>query len=320
MYQRAWENEIREVAVHVIDVEDCEPKSTKVTGTRGPYYRRVRPKGEQSDDIEKSLSVLEGKAATPLRQLIAGQPLEPERKGIVAQLLAGQIVRGPAFFEQREELIRPTFEAAEAKDFRPQGLASVDGDLNVARQKAIDAELNPTTQLVTMLAYARKIASVLGLMRWQLLRFDEPLLAYSDHPVVLWPLNLESSLPFKRQGLGPLETQEIRVPIAPDVAILMNWLDLNDVAEVRLPASAAGELNAFTISQAEREWMHKLGREPVVAEGIFRPLSRLIDVAYDRLAALRSARHQLAAQFVKQVRGRQFVNDVDVLVEIENSI
>jgi len=316
MYQKAWEAKGRRVAVHVDDAEACEVKSTKLVGTRGPYYRRIRPQGEQSDDTEDSLSRIESKASFSLRQLVAGQPLELERKGIVAQLLAVQIVRGPAFFQQREEIIRPPLEAAMADNFKPQGLASVGGDVNVARRKAIAAELDPTTRFLTMLAYARKIASVLGLMRWQILRFDAPVLAYSDHPVVLWPLEIEASQPLQRQSLGPVETLEIRVPIAPDAAILMNWLDLSDAVGIQMPASAAAELNAFTISQAEKEWMHQPGSEPEVGKGVFKPLSRLIDSSYGKQTVVGSTRHALAAQFFKRVQGRKFVNDVEVLVEM----
>lgn len=320
VYQRAWEDGLREVAVHRKGTAGCESKSTKLAGTRGPFYRRTRPSGEEIDDIEKSLSVIEGKAATPLRELIAGAPMEAERKGIVAQFLAAQMVRGPAFFAQREELIRPVFEGAEAEDFRPGRLASVDGDLQAAHQKAIGQELGTTKKFVTMLVYARKIASVLGLMRWQILRFDGPLLAYSDHPVVLWPLLVPASAPFPQPILGPLKTLEVRVPMAPDVAILMNWLDRDDEVAVAMPAGAAAELNAFTISQAEAEWMHKIGPEPPVGTGSFRPLTRLIDPAYGEQTVAGSRRYALGNRFVKKVRERKFVNEVEVLVELGRAL
>lgn len=317
MYQRAWEVEGRKVAVHA-GGEGCDQRSTKNVGTRGPYYRRTRPTGESIDDVEKSLSVIEDKAAPPLRALIAGQDLEAERKGIVAQLLAVQMMRGPAFFEQREELIRPMLEVLSEDGFQAEGLAALGGDVVLARQRAIATYLDPTQSFITMLTYAVKIASVLGLMRWQVLRFDGPLLAYSDHPVVLWPLTLPESEPFSRQGLGPLETLEIRVPIAPDAAILMNWLDISDDVGVHMPASAAVELNAFSVSQAESEWMHKVGSEPEIGTGVFKPLSRLIEPSYDKGFVRRSARHARAAQFLRRAREKRFVNEVEVLVEIDD--
>ena len=46
----------------------------------------------------------------------------------------------------------------------------------------------------------------------------------------------------------------------------MNWVDLPD-AECELETDAAAELNAFTVSQADAEWMHAPGSEPPVATG-----------------------------------------------------
>jgi len=57
MYQKAWEREEdRHVAVHEAGPPDCELKSTKLAGARGPYYRRTRPRhGTATDDIEARL-------------------------------------------------------------------------------------------------------------------------------------------------------------------------------------------------------------------------------------------------------------------------
>lgn len=86
-----------------------------------------------------------------------------------------------------------------------------------------------------------------------------------------------------------------------------------------MPLTAAGELNAFTVAQAEREWMHQIGQEPEILKGIFRPLTRLIDPSYSKSTVTASLRHSLAAKFVKEIQGRKFANEVEVLVEIENS-
>jgi hypothetical protein len=315
-YQRAWEIEGRRVAVHSIETEGCALKTTRRVATRGPFYRRWRPGGDQIDDVEKSLNYIETKATRPLRALIEGQPLDAERKGIVAQFFAAQIFRGPAFFRQREETLRPALEGLGPEQLQPRALAVAGGDVALVREQAIAAYLDPTQQFVTMLTYAVKVASVLGLMRWQLLRFEEPLLAYSDHPVVLWPLGVPESVPFEQQGLGALQTLEIRVPIAPDVAILMNWLDRSDQVDLQLPAPAAAELNAFTVGQADSEWMHMPGSEPPVAEGMLKPLSRLIDPGYGRETVIGSARHARARHFLEAARDRRFVNEVEVLLDL----
>ena len=316
MYQRAWEGEERQVAVHRAGSPECEECSTKRAGTRGPYYRRTRPQGTETDDFEASLAGIEGRAARLLRELIVGEPITVARKGAVAQLLAAQMMRGPAFFKAHGELMEQTLEGMGPNNFRRRYLASVDGDLERARDRVRLAYGNQTNRLTTMLSYSMKVASALAQMRWHVLCFDRPLLAYSDQPVVLWPMNVEMTKPFPSPHLGPLTMLEIRAPIAPDVAVLMNWIDLSDVVGVEMGPQAATELNAFTIGQADQEWMHRPGAEPEVPDGIFSPLSRLIDPTYDRAVAERSVRRAHAKETLGRVQGRTWVHDVNVIVDV----
>lgn len=317
MYQRAWEVEGRQVAVHELGRSVCEVKSSKVVGARGPYYRRTRPRhGTQTDDIEASLAHVENKATPALRQIIAGEPLTVERKGALAQLFGLQMMRGPAFFAKHEEIQRSVLEGAKTSDLKPRHLAAVGGDVDLARRQVIEVLLSPTSRFMAMLSYAVKVAGILSLMRWQVVRFDSPVLAYSDHPVVLWPMNVERTRPFSRQRLGPLTMLEIRVPIAPDAAILMNWIDRSDEVGVPMKCRAAAELNAFTIAQAQGEWMHRPGTEPEMVDDVFSPLSRLIDPAYDRAAAERSVRRAHAQKFHERSKKRKWVNEFDVVVDV----
>ena len=315
MYQRAWAAG-GQVAVHVDLAAACIPMSTRKAGTRSRYYQRTRPSGEKINDIEASLAYVEDKATAPLSDLIGGKPITVERKGGVAQLLGLQMLRGPAFFEQREELLAPMLEELRPTDFKPRAVAAAGGDVAAVRRQLTRAYLDPTQRFMTMLTTGVKMATVLSHMRWQILRFDEPLLAYSDHPMVLWPMDVERTAPFARQGLAPLGALEIRVPIAPDAAILMTWVDRSDETHAPLGPLAAGELNAFTVGQADRQWMHTLGSEPPVPTGVFAPASRLVEASYDRNAALRSARRATAARFIDRVKDRRHVDDVEVIVDL----
>lgn len=226
------------------------------------------------------------------------------------------MMRGPAFFAKHEEIHRSVLEGAQASDLKPRHLAAVGGDVDLAQRQVIEVLLSPTNRFMTMLSYSIKVAGILSLMRWHVVRFDGPLLAYSDHPVVLWPMNVERTQPFSRQGLGPLTMLEIRVPIAPDAAVLMNWIDRDDEVGMPMKRWAAAELNAFTVAQAEKEWMHQPGSEPEIADDVFSPLSRLIDPTYDRAVAEQSARRAHAEAFNKRSRARKWVNEIDVIVEI----
>jgi len=274
MYQKAFAVDGK-VAVHADG--ECLLKSTRVAGTRPAYYRRDRPDGQPIDDVEASLSVIEDKAARPLQDLVAGEPITAERKGILAQFLAVQMLRGPAFFEQRERLLAPMIEALEAEHFTPEGLAAAGGDVEVARKNAMDKYMDATQALLSMLTRSRKLASLLGLMRWNTLRFDRPALAYSDHPVVMWPMDAARMQPLAGQQFGPVSALEVRVPLAPTVALLMDWVDRTDQDAISLDLTTAAELNAFTVAQADHEWMHRPGAEPELATGPLEPLSRLIE-------------------------------------------
>lgn len=320
MYQKAWEVEGRQVAVHRVGTPTCGLTSTKVAGARGPYYRRTRPQGTEIDDIEASLAYVENKATPALREIVAGEPFTVQRKGALAQLFGLQMLRGPTFFAKHEEINRSVLEGATERDLKPRHLAAVGGDVELARQQVIDALTGSTSRFMAMLSYGAKVAGILSLMRWQVLRFDGPLLAYSDHPVVLWPMNVERTRAFRRQGLGPLTMLEIRVPIAPDAAILMNWIDRSDGVGILMKRRAARELNAFTVGQADREWMHKVGEEPEIPDDVFSPLSRLVDFSYDRAAAEGSLRRAHASNFQQRASKRQWVNDLDVIVEIGSQL
>jgi hypothetical protein len=315
MYQQPWAVD-GQVAVHIDRQKACIETSTRNAGTRSWYYRRTRPSSEKVDDIEASLAYVEDKATQPLRELIAGESITYERKGGVAQLLALQMLRGPAFFAAREEFLISQIGQLDAASFKPRALAKAGGDVAKLRQDLLDASLGSTARLNAMLLRTMKMASPLALMRWQILRFDSPVLAYSDHPVVVWPMSLQRARPFARQGFAPLDALEIRVPIAPHAAVLMTWMDLSDEQNVPLGWRAAAELNAFTISQSDRQWMHRPGSEPPVAKGELAPISRLHKPVYDRYAALRSARRARAIQFVERVMHRRFVRDVEVLIDM----
>jgi Protein of unknown function (DUF4238) len=317
MFQRAWETEDRKVAVHEVGSNECTPRSTKKAGTRTAYYRRRRHNGDEIDDIEACLQVVEDKSTKPLRDLISGAAITPEYKAAVAQFLAVQTLRGPAFFKQRADLIEPLLRQLEPKDLKPGVLAAHGGDIERVRARVVQAHFDPTRRYFTMLTKAVKLASIYGLMRWQIITFDEDVLAYSDHPVVLWPGEDDQiAAPPRDQGFGPLAAREVRIPLAPDVALLMNWVDVSDRTGVRLKSEFAGELNAFTVAQADAEWMHKVGSEPTIATGPFEPLSRKTDSRYDGAAMLRSTRRATAAAFMRHQRHRTHVQDVQVVVEI----
>jgi hypothetical protein len=313
MYQDAWAID-GQVAVHVDGAKQPVLMPTNKAGTRSRYYRRIRPNGEAIDDIEASLSVLEDKAKPALADLRAGAALTHETKGGLAQFFAVQMVRGPGFFDQRGRLIKDMLDEAGEEAFKPEGLARA-GSLEAARARTVELYADATVRLRTMLAYGIKIGTVLAHMRWQVLRFDTPLVAYSDQPVVLWPWLIPATLPFERPNLGPLTALEIRVPLAPDAALLMTWADRSDQVDVPVAPLAAAELNAFTIGQADRQWMHTPGQEPPIADGPLLPVVRLVEPAYTAEVAMRSVARARAERWVARNQHRQWVDGIEVLLD-----
>jgi len=303
-----------QVAVHIDGAPACVIMNIRDAGTRPRFYRRTRPDGTEIDDIEASLSYIEDAIRPVFDELIAGAPLDQAKKGVLAQFLGVQMVRGPAFFDERTNLLTPLLSGLSEQDLTPRALREAGGNVDVARRRVTDAYLHSTQQLTTMLTTATKMASVIGSMRWQLLQFDGPVLAFSDHPVVVWPWDAWTILvPFAAPQLGPLGSFEVRAPLAPDLAVLMTWVDEPDRAgRVRAREEAAEEINAFVVAQADRQWMHRIGAKPPIGQGPFKPLARIFETGYSRRTVEHSARRQFASRYLLRVRGKKFVSEIEM--------
>lgn len=312
-YQKAWVLEGR-VTVQKVGATDGAGRLRPIAkvAVRERPYRRVRPNGEEIDDVEASLNVIEGKATEPLRTLNAGGSLTKERKSVLAQFFGIQIVRTSVFQANRTAIVE-FIRQIPADAMKPELLAEAGESVDRARELLVEKYTSSTEAMMAMLQYGAKLGGVLGQMRWQLIHFKKPRLVYSDHPVVLWPLGLPESPPFPRQHSGPLRTLEIRVPLGPSVGLLMNWIDQLDDAGMEGTPTVAAEFNAFTVAQAETEWAHRPGRKPLIPWRSFEPLSRLIDPDYRREGVIGSVRFRKAAKFVAEASGRKFVNRLPVL-------
>jgi Protein of unknown function (DUF4238) len=312
VFQKPWVVDGR-VKVHEVGVDrPCRLRPLSKAGTRPAPYRRERPSGEQIDDVEASLNFVEDKAAAPLRDLNEGAPLTKERKGALAQFVGVQLVRGEAFFAERDRVGEILLDIPDGA-LKPRLLAEAGGDPDRARALLVEKYSTSAEALMTMLRYGGKLGGILGSMRWQVIRFQKPRLVYSDHPVVVWPLGVPETQPFKSQKSGPHQTLEVRVPLGPAVGLLMNWIDQEDDDSMEATPTIAAEFNAFTVAQAEKEWMHRPGREPTIPWRSFSPLSRLIQTGYGRDYVLRTRRFAAAKQFAASVSHRKFAKEIQVI-------
>lgn len=309
MFQAAWAVGDR-VTVHVLDRSGREsavvPMPIARAGTRSRYYRRERPDGSYIDDTEASLAYLEDRATPALRRtLLATAAVPSEDKGGLAQFVGAQMVRGPRFFEQRTALIEPFISEAPQERFTASAVRAAGGDIERVRTQVREAYAGSTQAHMTMLAAAVKLGMVLANMRWELLTFSEPLLAYSDHPVVVWPGLSSVASPQSRQTLGPLDAFEILMPLGPELLLVASWIDQPDPGPDRAEPAIAAQANAFVVAQAERQWMHRPDAACPIASGPFAPITSQRTPGYDARKVHASVRRAFARRELAGNRHRQ---------------
>jgi hypothetical protein len=144
-------------------------------------------------------------------------------------------------------------------------------------------------------------------MHWSLVDFASPLVATSDHPVVVWPSHARPQRPQASANEGVLNALEVRVPVSPTAALLMTWLDEKDAATPRLRGARrhASNLNAFTVANMDREWFHLPGTTPPVAAGArLLPLSPELIAGYDARVVNSSQRRATVAEWLESTGGQ----------------
>jgi hypothetical protein len=305
-----------QVMVHLVDGDKALLMRVENAGTRSRAYRRTRPDGTQIDDVEASLAHVEAIAGPALRRVTEDATLDDEGKAILSQLVALQMLRGPVFSETTRAIAADAItEHLTAERTPATALAHVGGDLDVLHQRAADQLFE--RRFARMLAGAQKLSTIVGYMRWHILRFEKPVLAYSDQPVVLWPLGtLVIDARPTQPRLGAIGALEIRLPISPHHLLLLSWEDARDQLHgVPAPRVLAAETNALVIAQADKQWMHQPQCEPPIAKHLLRPAASSIEPSYDAAAANQSWRRAQAQRFYARVEGRAFVNDIQIVTE-----
>jgi hypothetical protein len=273
-------------------------------GTRRRFYERTRPGlGTKINDVEWSLGQGEAAATPLLRSFNERWPLTTEEKVQLAELFAYQLLRGPrwkAEYEERSQRFLDEY------DRQPGGQLPA---ASVEEQNAV--LLSDSYRLVMMFSTALTATSVFASMHWTLVEFSTPLIATSDHPVVLWP-GAESHAPQAIQvtQAGVMECIEIRLPLSPTRGVLMTWADKadDDDPRVRGTRDHAANFNAFTVATSDRQWFHLPGPTPPRASGKLLPLSTQLVSGYTPAAAAASQRRQCAAEIVTKKVGRDLAD------------
>jgi hypothetical protein len=189
-YLKQWARDER-IGVRFVGTSTSKTIGLDSAAVRKRFYRRTRSDGSPIDDVEWSLSTNETAAAPLLSALREQWPLDLQAKSVLAGFFGLLLVRGPHWRNWHEDFTKQ-FVAEQQTAVQP----ALSDAPTVGVQSVLDGSsaeelkhhlLSDTQRLVRMLSLARKIAGVVGSMHWALVEFHSPLVATSDHPVVVWP-------------------------------------------------------------------------------------------------------------------------------------
>jgi hypothetical protein len=290
------------------------PISIDNAAVRTRFYRRIRPDGTPIYDIEWSLSQLESVIAPMMKNFQSEWPFtDREVKGAFAEFFAFQFVRGPRWKAWHESMARETIDwyRRDPEPVMHNGLwiATTHKQINETETRL----LSETEWLTRMMVIANRLITTFGSMCWSLVEFDSPMLAISDHPVVAWPLGEPRRRPAPTpDGLGVMNFLEVRVPITPRLGLLMTWQDLADqVDPIRGSDDVAANFNAFTIANADRQWMQMPEAETPVASGYLDPLASELIAGYGPEELERCAVRRQVRQLLEEKQGEDIHEAVD---------
>jgi hypothetical protein len=157
-----------------------------------------------------------------------------------------------------------------------------------------------------MLDLGMRVGSILGCMHWSLVEFATPVIATSDHPVDVWPMDATVRAPAGSSNEGALNAFEVRVPLTPTSVLLMTWLDENDATNPRLRGATgqAENVNTFTVANADRQWFHLPETNPPVGSGPLEPLSPELISGYNVRTARGSERRTTVSNWLESTSGQ----------------
>jgi len=291
------------------------PVSIDDAAVRNTFYRRRRPNGTPIDDVEWSLSQMEGALAPLIQDLGANWPPRLETvKAPLSEFFAFQFVRGPRWKKWREEKLRGWLEELRRN---PEPIRLPSGLLLAVTQKRInemeDHALSETEWLTRMMVISGSLLAIFLAMTWHLVEFDEPCLAISDHPVVSWPRAGGARLPQPNlEDLGALNFLEVRAPVSPNLALLMTWSPPPDGDKPIVGTEdIAANMNAFTIANADRQWMSMPGSDVPLADGLLDPISPALIPGYGPAQAEGSQMRERVGESVQKRLGAALPDVID---------
>lgn len=262
--------------------------------------------------IETQLSRLESEATPFLRDPSTNWPVTGDLRIAVASFIALHVARSPAFRASYDESI----------DERVASVSRTNPAAERAHREAATVLRSDKERGLLALEYTTSIGALLASMHWSLVHFDGPVLALSDQPVSIIPCGVEDRSIALRvvPSSGLVDTLEIRVPVAPDRALILTWQEGPESAIEHFGTYAhLTSLNASTIAQADAQWFrHPHGTavrlRPPMLEPVMDPISATILAGYDSRASRASKARLDAAETARQIADSRQIGGVVRLI------
>jgi hypothetical protein len=267
---------------------------------RSGFYRERRADGAVSDWLDPAMGKLEAKALPLLPELDERWPLPGSDRAIVAEYVALQYVRSPAWRTWHDERALPNARRAFQERHGDELTERVEPIVTSDRERHM-----------SMIRQTATIGTAVINMHWTLLRCGAPRLATSDHPLVPIPAMAVRETPAAITSSGFMNTIELRLAVSPKLLLLMTWLDDYDQELLtRLSFDQVQNHNSVVTAQAEHQWFHHPDYPPRVIEKDFPALS--LDLyskhRYDGISSRRRhATQQLVDDMVEAPEPRQLV-------------
>ncbi len=244
------------VTTHFVDDEQMPPKdlpATHVGKRKSIYLTEPDADGIRGRELEDHFGEIETKALPLLKSLDERWPIDStDERGKIAEYLAIQLLRTPAWLHTLDRNSRASADAYQAPKWVPDHIVAAARKDAPLRRNQFDAAMGLKALIGTMFAS----------MRWTLLRTSSPLIASSDQPLVAVPFDPETPTgPVLRSGIKSIE--EVRLPISCERVLLLDWYDaLDGQRPATIPRDAVRTINFATIEQADIHWFHRPKRDP----------------------------------------------------------
>lgn len=300
-YLRRWSPDGKQVAVLNLPLDrGIFVASTKSLSVEKDLYTIETP-GGRNQVIERELAgAIDSAFATAIELLLRG---ERASHLDLATAIGFQLMRGP---EVKAQLSHIKTEIVRAQEKFSRLFAGEDVDEAALESIVENAEQNEW--VAALVSSILDVAEVFTRMRWHLIYFREPLLVTSDSPISFWR---REELNTELVGIGLESVDEVRLPLAPTLALVMTW-DEGAPRRLRGDIAMARELNIGTVefAQQQRVFVVPDPPPPFRNEDDQLPERRPVVADLSVLPPLQAHRREMGASLIEELTSIPGLEDI----------